>query len=128
MQCACPHSCQLSLIGAPMAISLSSDPLLRITLLTEKQKQKHLNYAATKSGGSRHRKTDEMNSAFFSFPGLCPSAHLCLSICWTFQRQLSPRVCILWIHEQESQQGMLKYYIPRMRAIRIRLVSNVGST
>lgn len=89
MQCACPHSCQLSLIGAPMAISLSSDPLLRISLLTEKQKQKHFNYVATKSGGSRHRKSDEMNSAFFSFPGLCRSAHLYLSICWTFLRQFA---------------------------------------
>lgn len=67
----CPHSFQLSLIDAPMAISLSSDPLLTITLLTEKQKQKHLNYGAAK-GESRHRKSDEMNSALFPICALPP--------------------------------------------------------
>lgn len=47
MLCACPHSFQLSLVGAPVAIFLSSVPLLRITLLAEKQNQKQVNVATT---------------------------------------------------------------------------------
>lgn len=83
-----------------MAISLSSDPLLRITLLMEKRKQKHLNYAAT-NGENRHRKSDEMNSAFFLFPGLCPSAHLHLSNLL----DISKTVIIQDVHSLDSQAG-----------------------
>lgn len=64
MLCACPHSFQLSLVGAPMAIFLSSVPLLRITLLAEKQNPQ--TGQRSHSQESRHRMSDEMSSAFLS--------------------------------------------------------------
>lgn len=63
-----PHSFQLSLIAAPMAVSLSSDPLLRITLLAEKQK--HFNYVAQNSGGKWKERGNEQ--CFLSLPKAMP--------------------------------------------------------
>lgn len=118
MWCACPHSWWLPLIGAPMAIFLSFDPLLRIPPSTGKQNPNHLIYVATNSREIYPGKATKWTVLSSPFQGCALMPTDTWAIDWTLLSWWLARVCILWIRKQEAQQGMLKYYIPRTRAIR----------
>lgn len=118
MWCACPHSWWLPLIGAPMVIFLSFDPLLRIPPSTGKQNPNHLIYVATNSREIYPGKATKWTVLSSPFQGCALMPTDTWAIDWTLLSWWLARVCILWLRKQEAQQGMLKYYIPRTRAIR----------